>query len=129
MLQEPSDHALHRDVFTEARHAGAQAAVALRQQKFDGSIAIIGEEPELPYERPPLSKEYFAGEKTFERIMIRPPNFWADKAITMMVSERVVAVDTAGHAVTTEPGVRIGYGKLIWAAGGAPRAPQAAPSP
>ncbi|MGX5712707.1 FAD-dependent oxidoreductase, partial [Sphingopyxis terrae subsp. ummariensis] len=42
-------------------HGGAQAAIMLRTQKFSGSIAIVGEEAELPYERPPLSKEYFAG--------------------------------------------------------------------
>ena len=46
-------------------HAGAQAAIALRQNKFDGAIAMIGAEAELPYERPPLSKDYLSGEKTF----------------------------------------------------------------
>lgn len=46
-----------------AGHAGAQAAIALRQAKFEGTIAIVGDEPELPYERPPLSKDYLAGEK------------------------------------------------------------------
>lgn len=49
-------------------HGGAQAAIALRQNKFAGTIAIVGEEDELPYERPPLSKEYLAGDKGFERI-------------------------------------------------------------
>ena len=44
----------------------------LRQLKFEGSIAIIGDEPEIPYERPPLSKDYFAGDKEFSRILIRP---------------------------------------------------------
>ena len=56
-----------------AGHGGAQAAISLRQLGFSGSIGIVGNEPELPYERPPLSKEYFAGEKSFERIRIRPP--------------------------------------------------------
>ena len=58
-----------------AGHAGAQAAIALRQNKYEGSIAIVGDEPEFPYERPPLSKDYLAGEKPFERILIRPPAF------------------------------------------------------
>ena len=49
-------------------HAGAQLAIALRQRKFDSSIAIVGEEPDPPYERPPLSKAYLSGEKEFERI-------------------------------------------------------------
>ena len=56
-------------------HGGAQAAIALRQAKFEGSIAIVSAEKEYPYERPPLSKDYLAGEKTFERIMIRPEKF------------------------------------------------------
>ena len=104
-----------------AGHGGAQAAIALRQGKFEGTIAMIGEEPEIPYERPPLSKEYFAGEKTFDRIQIRPAAFWVDRAIAMLLSRRVVAVDPVAHSVTTDTGEVIGYGKLIWATGGAPR--------
>ena len=65
----------HFDVLiVGAGHAGAQAAIVLRQLKFEGSVGMIGDEPEPPYERPPLSKEYMAGEKTFDRIMIRPAN-------------------------------------------------------
>lgn len=108
-------------VIVGAGHGGAQAAIALRQAKFEGSIAIIGEEPELPYERPPLSKDYFSGEKPFERILIRPPAFWDERGITMLTSTRVTAVDAAAHEVTTDKGERIGYRHLIWAAGGAPR--------
>ena len=104
-----------------AGHGGAQAAVALRQQKFAGSIAIIGDEPELPYERPPLSKDYLSGEKTFERILIRPETFWADRDIAMLLSRHVDRVDPEAHGVTTAAGETIGYGKLIWATGGSPR--------
>jgi 3-phenylpropionate/trans-cinnamate dioxygenase ferredoxin reductase subunit len=102
-------------------HGGAQAAIALRQQGFTGSVAMIGEEPDLPYERPPLSKDYLAGEKPFERMLIRPADFWAEKAITMMPGHRIVAVDSAAHHVTDAAGTRTGYGTLIWAAGGAAR--------
>ncbi|KRB81367.1 pyridine nucleotide-disulfide oxidoreductase [Sphingomonas sp. Root710] len=104
-----------------AGHGGAQAAVALRQNKFEGTIAIVGDEPELPYERPPLSKEYFSGEKTFDRILIRPAAFWAERNIDMLLERRVVAVDADKHEVTLSDGSAIGYGKLIWATGGAPR--------
>ncbi len=104
-----------------AGHGGAQAAAILRMQKFEGSIAIVGEEPDLPYERPPLSKEYFAGEKTFDRIQIRPAKFWDEKAVTMRLGTRVRSVDPAARTVTTDDGETIGYGKLIWATGGAPR--------
>jgi 3-phenylpropionate/trans-cinnamate dioxygenase ferredoxin reductase subunit len=102
-------------------HGGAQAAIALRQRHFEGSIAMIGEEPELPYERPPLSKDYFAGEKAFERILIRPAAFWEQRGVTMRTGKRVVAVDPAAHNVSTADGETIGYGHLIWAAGGHPR--------
>jgi 3-phenylpropionate/trans-cinnamate dioxygenase ferredoxin reductase subunit len=104
-----------------AGHAGAQAAIALRQNKFEGSVAVIGDEPELPYERPPLSKEYFAGEKAFERILIRPAAFWAEREVAMLLGRRVAGVDPGAKAVRTEDGEAIGYGALIWAAGGKPR--------
>lgn len=108
-------------VIVGAGHGGAQAAIALRQAKYEGSIAIIGDEAEYPYERPPLSKEYLVGEKDFARIMIRPAEFWADRQITMLLGKRVAAIDPAAHTVTDADGETIRYGKLVWAAGGAPR--------
>jgi 3-phenylpropionate/trans-cinnamate dioxygenase ferredoxin reductase component len=102
-------------------HGGAQAAIALRQAKFEGSIGIVNAEPEYPYERPPLSKDYFAGEKAFERIMIRPVAFWAERNIDMLLGKRVEAVDAAAYSVTTADGDVISYGKMIWATGGSPR--------
>lgn len=108
-------------VIVGAGHGGAQAAIALRQAKFEGTIAIIGDEPELPYERPPLSKEYFSGEKAFERILIRPATFWAERNVEMLLNRRVVAVDPVAHSMTTADGATIGYGQLIWATGGTPR--------
>ncbi|MBP2275009.1 MULTISPECIES: NAD(P)/FAD-dependent oxidoreductase [Sphingomonas] len=104
-----------------AGHGGAQAAIALRQRKFEGTIAMLGDEPELPYERPPLSKEYLAGDKPFERLLIRPAAFWVDRDITLLPGRRVVSVDAAAHQVTTADGSTIGYRTLIWATGGAPR--------
>jgi 3-phenylpropionate/trans-cinnamate dioxygenase ferredoxin reductase component len=110
---------MHYDVLiVGAGHGGAQAAIALRQRGFAGSIAVVGEEPEIPYERPPLSKDYLAGDKEFERILIRPASFWAEREVAMLTGERVVTVDPAAHSVTTEAGSTIGYGSLIWAAGG-----------
>jgi 3-phenylpropionate/trans-cinnamate dioxygenase ferredoxin reductase component len=109
----------HYDILiVGAGHGGAQAAIALRQRGFAGSLAIVGEEPELPYERPPLSKDYLAGEKEFERILIRPAGFWAEREVAMLTGQRVVTVDAKAHAVTTEAGATIGYGALIWATGG-----------
>jgi 3-phenylpropionate/trans-cinnamate dioxygenase ferredoxin reductase subunit len=104
-----------------AGHGGSQAAITLRQRKFTGSIGLLGDEPELPYERPPLSKDYLAGEKPFERILIRPAAFWAEREVTLLPGRTVVSVDPVAHAVTTADGATIGYATLIWATGGAPR--------
>ena len=102
-------------------HAGAQAAIGLRQDGFAGSIAIITEEADPPYERPPLSKDYLAGERAFNRILIKPENYWAGRQIEFLFGRRVVKVDPSKHEVEDADGVRIGYGKLIWAAGGRAR--------
>jgi len=112
----------HADVIiVGAGHGGAQAAIALRQNGFEGRILVIGREPEIPYERPPLSKEYLARDKTFERICIRPAQFWEDKAVEMKLGAEVVSLAPAAHTVKLGDGSEIGYGKLIWATGGDPR--------
>lgn len=105
-------------VIVGAGHGGAQAAIALRQGGFTGSIALIGDERHLPYDRPSLSKEYLAGEKTFERLLLRPPAFWIDREVVVLTDVRIVAVDPVSRTLATEAGDVFGYGKLIWAAGG-----------
>jgi len=113
---------MHYDILiVGGGHGGAQAAIALRQAKFEGSIGIVNAEAEYPYERPPLSKDYFAGDKAFERIMIRPAAFWAERSVDMMLGQRVETVDAAAHSVTTADGTVISYGNMIWATGGSPR--------
>ncbi|MEG3125967.1 NAD(P)/FAD-dependent oxidoreductase [Sphingomonas sp. GB1N7] len=102
-------------------HGGSQAAAALRQRKFTGTIAIVGDEPDPPYERPPLSKEYLAGDKDFDRILIRPLSFWAEREVALRLGQRVTSVDPEAHLVMLQDGSTLGYGTLIWAAGGHPR--------
>jgi 3-phenylpropionate/trans-cinnamate dioxygenase ferredoxin reductase subunit len=102
-------------------HGGAQAALALRQHGFAGRVVIVGREPELPYERPPLSKEYLARDKEFARLLIRPLKVWEDKAIEMKLGRSVTKVDPAAKSVALDDGSELGYGSLIWAAGGDPR--------
>jgi 3-phenylpropionate/trans-cinnamate dioxygenase ferredoxin reductase subunit len=108
-------------VIVGAGHAGAQAAIALRQNGFTGTVTMIGRESEPPYERPPLSKEYFAREKTFERLYIRPPHFWGEKDIDLRLGLEVTKVDPAAKVLTLSDGSSFTYGKLIWATGGDPR--------
>ena len=102
-------------------HGGAQAAIALRQRGFEGSIALVGAEPELPYERPPLSKDYLAGEKTFDRLLIRPAEFWQSRKIEMRLGRKVIAVEADAHRVRLEDGGALAYGSLILATGGVAR--------
>lgn len=102
-------------------HGGAQAAIALRQRGFTGSIAIVGDEAEPPYERPPLSKDYLAGDKPFERILIRPADFWTARDIALLGGRRIVTVDADAHRLTDAADDTIGYGSLVWATGGTPR--------
>ncbi|MEZ5749654.1 MAG: FAD-dependent oxidoreductase [Caenibius sp.] len=108
-------------VIVGAGHGGAQAAIALRQNGFEGSILMIGRDADIPYERPPLSKEYLAREKEFERICIRPAKFWDDKQVGMMLGSTVTEVDPGAHKLTLADGSTVEYGKLIWATGGDPR--------
>ena len=81
-------------------HGGAQAAIALRQNGFAGSIVMIGRDKVPPYERPPLSKEYLAGDKPFERLLIRPESFWAEKGITLMLGTSVLQIDAQAKRLT-----------------------------
>jgi 3-phenylpropionate/trans-cinnamate dioxygenase ferredoxin reductase subunit len=108
-------------VIVGAGHGGAQLAIALRQRHYAGSILVIGEEPEIPYERPALSKEYLGGEKPFERLLIRSAGFWAEHAIEFIRDRRVVSVEPNRHVVWTSHRDVVSYGQLVWAAGGVAR--------
>lgn len=101
-------------------HGGVQTAAALRNLGFAGTVAIVTAETDLPYERPPLSKDYLAGEKPFESILFHQPHFWEEKRIELIGGQEVRAVDPAQRLVST-PSEQIGFGTLVWAAGGRPR--------
>lgn len=113
---------MHADVLiVGAGHAGAQLASLLRTQGYQGSLMLLGDEPDLPYERPPLSKDYLSGQQSFEQLLLRSAAFWDEKQIQVCLGQRVVRVDAPVHQVETEDGQVIGYGTLVWATGGAPR--------
>lgn len=105
-------------VIVGSGHGGAQAAIALRQAGHEGSILMLSRDHTPPYERPPLSKEYLAGDKPLERILIRPEAFWAERGIDLRLGTNVAEVDWMAHEIVTGDGARIGYRKLIWAGGG-----------
>ena len=109
---------MHDVLIVGGGQAGAQAAISLRQGGFTGSITIVGEEADAPYERPPLSKDYLAGAKTADRLALRPASFWSERNVTLLLGQHVSAVDAVAHTVTTAAGSTLGYRHLIWAAGG-----------
>ncbi|MEQ8936829.1 MAG: FAD-dependent oxidoreductase [Amphiplicatus sp.] len=103
-----------------AGQAGAQAAASLRQEGFAGAIAIIGDEPVPPYQRPPLSKAFLQGELAEERLFLRPAAFYAKERIELKTGV-VSAIDRAARAVTLATGERLSYDKLLLATGAPPR--------
>ena len=112
----------HFDVLiVGAGHAGANLALGLRQRKFGGSIGIVSDEVGWPYERPPLSKSYLAGSSTPQDLMLRPSGVWESHRVQFLSGRRVVAVLPDKHAVELDEGLRITYGRLVWAAGGRAR--------
>lgn len=112
----------HADiVIVGTGHGAAQTAIALRQRGHEERIVMIGRDSAPPYERPPLSKEYLAGDKPFERILIRPEAFWADKGVELRLGSPVTGIDAMRHEVSLGDGSTLSYRKLIWSAGGDPR--------
>ena len=98
-------------------HAAGQAAASLRQEGFEGQITVIGDEPHIPYQRPPLSKQYLAGEQGLDRVYLRPDKFYADKGVAVQSGVRVEAIDCAARTVTTSEGQALAYDGLLLATG------------
>ena len=109
----------HYDVvIVGSGHGGAQAAIALRQAGHEDSILMVSRDRNPPYERPPLSKDYLAGEKPFEKILLRPEGFWAERSVTLRLGANVDEVDWMRHVLALSDGTSVSYRKLIWAGGG-----------
>ena len=108
-------------VVVGAGQAATQAAQALRQQNYAGAITLLGEEPYPPYQRPPLSKKYFAGETPRERLLLRPQPFYAEKGIALEIDVRVEELDAVAHALRLRDGRTLRYDKLLLATGSRPR--------
>jgi len=104
-------------VIAGAGHAAGQVVATLRQKQFDGNIVLVGEESWLPYQRPPLSKKYLAGELPAERLYFKPPNFYDDPAIEIRLNTEIAAIHRDDRDIETSSGDRIGYDKLVLALG------------
>jgi 3-phenylpropionate/trans-cinnamate dioxygenase ferredoxin reductase component len=101
--------------------AGAKAAEALREEGFSGRIVLIGEEPERPYERPPLSKDYLRGESEREKAYVHPADFYERHDIELRTATPVERVDTKARFVRLFEGERVPYDRLLLATGAEPR--------
>jgi 3-phenylpropionate/trans-cinnamate dioxygenase ferredoxin reductase subunit len=108
-------------VIAGAGLAGAKAAEALRAEGFEGRIVLVGDEPEPPYERPPLSKDYLRGESPREQARVHPEGFYRDHDVELMLGTAVTAIDPAGRAVTLATGETLAYDRLLLATGSEPR--------
>lgn len=102
-------------------HAAGQVAASLRQEGYEGPVTVIGDEPHPPYQRPPLSKAYLAGEQGIEKVYLRPETFYESKNITLQKGVRVTAIDTEAQTVSTDSGESTPWEHLIIATGTRPR--------
>lgn len=106
-----------RVVIVGAGQAGFQCAASLRAAGFADSITLIGDEPYLPYQRPPLSKEFLLGKHAIEKTELRPRAFYDTQHIDLMLGERVIEIDRVGRSLKLASGGSIVYDKLVLATG------------
>ncbi|MDR5651229.1 NAD(P)/FAD-dependent oxidoreductase [Ruixingdingia sedimenti] len=106
----------HSTVIAGAGQAGYQTAASLRQEGYDGRIVLIGDEPGLPYQRPPLSKAYMLGKTDRAGLQFKPEKFFSDNAIDL-IHDSVAAIDRSARQVTLAGGGRHGYDHLVIATG------------
>ncbi|MFN4102232.1 MAG: NAD(P)/FAD-dependent oxidoreductase [Pararhodobacter sp.] len=110
-----------RIVIAGAGQAAAQAVQSLRLGSYGGTLTIVGEEPTLPYQRPPLSKGYMKGEFEEERLYFRPSAWYEDNKVEVMLGTRATAIDRAARILHLEHGAELAYDALILATGSRPR--------
>jgi 3-phenylpropionate/trans-cinnamate dioxygenase ferredoxin reductase component len=104
-------------VIVGAGQAGFQVAASLRMEGYEGSIALIGDEPNLPYQRPPLSKGFMSGKQDIEATVLRPLAFYESHRIDLITGARVTEIDRESHAVRLASGGSLRYDALVLAVG------------
>jgi 3-phenylpropionate/trans-cinnamate dioxygenase ferredoxin reductase component len=108
---------MSRFVVIGGGHAAGQAVASLRQDGFEGEIVVIGDEPHVPYQRPPLSKQYLSGEHTIDRVYLRAAAFYQERKVTLRLGVRATRIDPKTHTVTMSTGETVQYDKLLIATG------------
>jgi 3-phenylpropionate/trans-cinnamate dioxygenase ferredoxin reductase subunit len=104
-------------VIVGAGQAGFQTAASLRLEGFSGPITLIGDEPHLPYQRPPLSKGVLAGTQAVDSLLFRPERFYQDHSIELMLSQRAVSIDREARRVGLASRMSVEYDHLVLATG------------
>src|SRR5205823_4153629 len=110
-----------RVVILGGGQGGFQTALSLREQGFDGRIALVGDEPDLPYQRPPLSKAYLAGSVDAEAVRLRPRAFYTHHDIELLSGERASTIDRPTRRLLLASGATLAYDHLVLAVGARPR--------
>lgn len=108
-------------VIVGAGQGGLQSAASLREAGFDGPLTLVGAEPHPPYDRPPLSKQYLAGETDAAALALRTPAYFENHRIELMLGSRVDRIDRSRGAVVLSSGARLPYERLVLATGSIPR--------
>ncbi|WP_410677210.1 NAD(P)/FAD-dependent oxidoreductase [Amycolatopsis sp. cmx-4-68] len=108
-------------VIVGAGLTGAKAAETLRAEGFTGRVVLVGAEPDLPYERPPLSKGYLLGRDDRASVFVHDEKWYTEQDIEVVTGRRATALDRAAHEVELAGGERLGYTKLLLATGASPR--------
>ena len=98
-------------------HAAGQGAASLRQGGYDGELLVVCDEPHPPYQRPPLSKQYLAGEHGLDRVYLRPESFYRDRAIELRSGTRAAGIDAGAKTLVLEDDTTVAYDKLLLATG------------
>lgn len=117
-----SSHVLDRVVILGAGHAAAQAVETLRHRGLKVAIVLVGDEPCVPYQRPPLSKTYLAGRLERDRLAIRSGQYHTEHAVEMRLSRRALEIDRQSQRVRLDDGSSLAYDALLIATGSRPRA-------
>ena len=107
-------------VIIGAGQAGATVVETLRKNGFEGEITLLGDEPQPPYQRPPLSKAYLLGEMALERLYLRPEAWYAEHDVTLIEGTRATAIDRTARSVTLSNGDTLIYDKLALTTGAEP---------
>ena len=104
-------------IIVGAGQAGVQAVASLRAEGFSGPLTLLGDEPFPPYQRPPLSKAYLAGDFVRERLFLKPESFFSENRCDLRLGTKLARIEKEACQIHLENGEKLAYGKLLLATG------------